>query len=179
MPGVRLRVRPAVLQGVHRSRCRGDVPSAARRACSTTGYHAGLPLGRWYPAAGRLPQRRRDREADRRRRSTAWPRDRRSLASDTTVQHANRCEHHRTIMDNNQSTELLFELSHPGRRCHRLPACDVPTADGDAAAGRRSRRRPAAAAGGRRDRPGPPLHQPVDAEHVDRHATSTRSGRAR
>src|SRR5207247_3070341 len=26
----------------------------------------------------------------------------------------------------NQSTELLFELSHPGRRTHRLPACDVP-----------------------------------------------------
>jgi glycine dehydrogenase subunit 2 len=25
-----------------------------------------------------------------------------------------------------QSTELLFELSHPGRRTHRLPACDVP-----------------------------------------------------
>jgi glycine dehydrogenase subunit 2 len=33
-------------------------------------------------------------------------------------------------MQNTQSTELLFELSHPGRRCHRLPACDVP---GDAA----------------------------------------------
>ena len=30
-------------------------------------------------------------------------------------------------MTNNQSTELLFELSHTGRRCHRLPACDVPT----------------------------------------------------
>ncbi len=30
-------------------------------------------------------------------------------------------------MTNNQSTELLFELSHAGRRCHRLPACDVPT----------------------------------------------------
>ncbi len=29
-------------------------------------------------------------------------------------------------MNNTQSTELLFELSHPGRRCHRLPACDVP-----------------------------------------------------
>jgi glycine dehydrogenase subunit 2 len=29
-------------------------------------------------------------------------------------------------MDKNQSTELLFELSHPGRRAHRLPACDVP-----------------------------------------------------
>src|ERR687885_679667 len=26
----------------------------------------------------------------------------------------------------NQSTELLFELSHPGRRAHRLPAADVP-----------------------------------------------------
>src|SRR5919201_2378329 len=26
----------------------------------------------------------------------------------------------------NQSTELLFELSHPGRRAHRLPASDVP-----------------------------------------------------
>jgi glycine dehydrogenase subunit 2 len=30
-------------------------------------------------------------------------------------------------MNANQSTELLFELSHAGRRCHRLPACDVPT----------------------------------------------------
>ncbi|MCS6976090.1 MAG: aminomethyl-transferring glycine dehydrogenase subunit GcvPB [Gemmatales bacterium] len=29
-------------------------------------------------------------------------------------------------MDKNQSTELLFEISHPGRRCHRLPPCDVP-----------------------------------------------------
>jgi glycine dehydrogenase subunit 2 len=29
-------------------------------------------------------------------------------------------------MDKPQSTELLFELSHPGRRCHRLPPCDVP-----------------------------------------------------
>jgi glycine dehydrogenase subunit 2 len=29
-------------------------------------------------------------------------------------------------MDKPQSTELLFELSHPGRRCHRLPECDVP-----------------------------------------------------
>src|SRR5213080_2668273 len=33
-------------------------------------------------------------------------------------------------MDNNQSTDLLFEISHPGRRCHRLPACDVPTEHG-------------------------------------------------
>src|SRR5438094_6868997 len=30
-------------------------------------------------------------------------------------------------MDKPQSTELLFEMSRPGRRCHRLPACDVPT----------------------------------------------------
>ncbi|MCX7699565.1 MAG: aminomethyl-transferring glycine dehydrogenase subunit GcvPB [Gemmataceae bacterium] len=30
-------------------------------------------------------------------------------------------------MNNTQSTELLFELSRPGRRCHRLPPCDVPT----------------------------------------------------
>jgi len=29
-------------------------------------------------------------------------------------------------MNNTQSTELLFEMSRPGRRCHRLPACDVP-----------------------------------------------------
>jgi glycine dehydrogenase subunit 2 len=29
-------------------------------------------------------------------------------------------------MDKNQSTSLLFELSHPGRRTHRLPECDVP-----------------------------------------------------
>src|SRR5437763_39522 len=31
---------------------------------------------------------------------------------------------------NNQSTELLFEISHRSRRCHRLPACDVPTESG-------------------------------------------------
>ncbi len=31
-------------------------------------------------------------------------------------------------MDKTQSTELLFEISHPARRCHRLPACDVPAA---------------------------------------------------
>src|SRR5438046_4233071 len=30
-------------------------------------------------------------------------------------------------MNNPQSTDLLFDLSHAGRRCHRLPACDVPT----------------------------------------------------
>ncbi len=29
-------------------------------------------------------------------------------------------------MLNTQSTDLLFELSKPGRRCHRLPTCDVP-----------------------------------------------------
>lgn len=28
-------------------------------------------------------------------------------------------------MENNQSTGLLFEISHPGRRCHQLPECDV------------------------------------------------------
>jgi glycine dehydrogenase subunit 2 len=31
-------------------------------------------------------------------------------------------------MDKSQSTGLIFELSHPGRRTHRLPECDVPTA---------------------------------------------------
>src|SRR5262249_22969084 len=34
-------------------------------------------------------------------------------------------------MDKAQSTELLFEMSHPGRRCHRLPACDVPAPEVD------------------------------------------------
>jgi glycine dehydrogenase subunit 2 len=29
-------------------------------------------------------------------------------------------------MQNIQSTDLVFELSHPGRRTHRLPPCDVP-----------------------------------------------------
>src|ERR1700757_1360169 len=29
-------------------------------------------------------------------------------------------------MHKNQSTQLLFELSRPGRRTHRLPECDVP-----------------------------------------------------
>jgi glycine dehydrogenase subunit 2 len=32
----------------------------------------------------------------------------------------------------NQSTELLFEMSHPGRRCHRVPPCDVPVAEAEA-----------------------------------------------
>src|SRR5262245_7474502 len=31
-------------------------------------------------------------------------------------------------MEKNQSTGLLFELSRPGRRCSRLPECDVPSA---------------------------------------------------
>src|SRR5262245_30669214 len=30
-------------------------------------------------------------------------------------------------MNNTQSTELIFELSKPGRRCHLLPKCDVPS----------------------------------------------------
>jgi glycine dehydrogenase subunit 2 len=29
-------------------------------------------------------------------------------------------------MNNTQSTEVVFELSQPGRRCHRLSTCDVP-----------------------------------------------------
>jgi glycine dehydrogenase subunit 2 len=32
-------------------------------------------------------------------------------------------------MDKAQSTELLFEISHAGRRAHRLPECDVPVAE--------------------------------------------------
>ena len=34
-------------------------------------------------------------------------------------------------MDKPQATELLFELSHPGRRTHLLPPCDVPGAEED------------------------------------------------
>lgn len=34
-------------------------------------------------------------------------------------------------MQRTQSTELLFELSHPGRRTHRLPPCDVPMGEVD------------------------------------------------
>jgi glycine dehydrogenase subunit 2 len=33
------------------------------------------------------------------------------------------------MLQTNQSTELLFEISHPGRRAHRLPPCDVPRRD--------------------------------------------------
>jgi len=33
------------------------------------------------------------------------------------------------IMERKQSTQLLCELSHPGRRGHRLPQCDVPVPD--------------------------------------------------
>src|SRR5947209_1551986 len=29
-------------------------------------------------------------------------------------------------MNNAQAADLIFELSRPGRRCHRLPACNVP-----------------------------------------------------
>jgi glycine dehydrogenase subunit 2 len=32
-------------------------------------------------------------------------------------------------MNQNQSTQLLFELSHAGRRTHLVPECDVPIAD--------------------------------------------------
>src|SRR5437867_13082172 len=32
-------------------------------------------------------------------------------------------------MDKSQSTALLFEMSRPGRRTHRLPASDVPEED--------------------------------------------------
>src|SRR5436309_3326946 len=31
----------------------------------------------------------------------------------------------------NQSTELLFEMSHPGRRTHRLPPCEVPVKEAE------------------------------------------------
>ena len=33
-------------------------------------------------------------------------------------------------MQANQATDLLFEIGHPGRRCHRLPECDVPAQAG-------------------------------------------------
>ncbi len=36
-------------------------------------------------------------------------------------------------MRNQQATQLLFELSRPGRRAHRLPAVDLPTVGGQAA----------------------------------------------
>src|SRR6476646_2997291 len=32
-------------------------------------------------------------------------------------------------MDKPQSTDLIFEISHAGRRTHRLPPCDVPAAE--------------------------------------------------
>ncbi len=35
------------------------------------------------------------------------------------------------VMDKPQSTELLFELSRPGRRSHFLPECDVPAPHAD------------------------------------------------
>ncbi len=35
-------------------------------------------------------------------------------------------------MDKPQSTELLFDMSHPGRRTHRLPECDMPVAEAEA-----------------------------------------------
>lgn len=38
-------------------------------------------------------------------------------------------------MTNNQSTDLLFEISQSGRRCHRTPPCDVPERDAKALLG--------------------------------------------
>src|SRR5262249_50231566 len=35
------------------------------------------------------------------------------------------------LMDKPQSTELVFELSRPGRRTHLLPKCDVPAPPAD------------------------------------------------
>ncbi len=34
-------------------------------------------------------------------------------------------------MQKNQATELLFELTHPGRRAHRVPSCDVPAGEAE------------------------------------------------
>ncbi|MFO0969884.1 MAG: aminomethyl-transferring glycine dehydrogenase subunit GcvPB [Gemmataceae bacterium] len=39
------------------------------------------------------------------------------------------------MMQANEATELLFELSQPGRRCHRLPVSDVPHIDAKALLG--------------------------------------------
>lgn len=41
-------------------------------------------------------------------------------------------------MNNTQSTDLVFELSRHGRRCHRLPASDVPDAGGTIPAAHRT-----------------------------------------
>ena len=67
-------VRAAVLQGVRRSRPRRTTSTELLADAATAGYLAGVPLGRWYPRAGRLLPGRRDREADQATRSTAWPR---------------------------------------------------------------------------------------------------------
>src|SRR5260370_39020706 len=37
----------------------------------------------------------------------------------------------KSLMDKNQSTGLLFEMSRPGRRTHLLPDCDVPAPAAD------------------------------------------------
>jgi glycine dehydrogenase subunit 2 len=61
---------------------------------------------------------------DLQRRLAAYERDPR--AGSTWEEVKARLRESVSRMDKNQSTELLFELSRPGRRTHFLPECDVP-----------------------------------------------------
>ena len=169
-----------------RCRCRRDVPALAASDCWPAGYHAGLHLGRWYPAVARLLQRRRDGEAhpggdrraggghghgtDRRLARRPTGRDALRAAARPDGTSAARPMPMDELMDKNAIDRTAVRDEPP------RPA--LPSAAGVRRAGRRPTtccradalgRRAAAAAGSRRDRPGPPLRQPLDAEHVDRH----------
>ena len=61
LPGVRLRFERPFFKEFTLQR-EAAVPARCRSFAA--GYHAGLPLGRWYPGLSELRQRGRDGEAD-------------------------------------------------------------------------------------------------------------------
>ena len=156
-----LAFRSAVLQGVRgpRSRRQGRELLGRRRS-----RRASWPASRWAAGIPNWPTASwwRSPRNGPRARSTAG----RLPWLSATQQDV------RPVMRNRQATQLLFELSQPGRRgvaaarlrCAAIAAranCCPPTAlAADAASAARSGRA----------RRGAPLHQPVDAEHVGRHA---------
>ena len=179
--------RPTFKEFVVRDR-RGTVAELLASACDA-GFLAGLPLGRWYPELDdcflvAVTEKRTRAEIDRwptacsaivLNASTA-PRERRELASSM---HANLqselCDSTLTSSARtdakSEATQLLFELSKPGRRGVRLAGvrCAVAAAR-RAVAGDAAGAEPPAVAGGGRAGRGAALHEPVDAEHVGRYA---------
>ena len=162
-------VRPAVLQGVHRCGDRATSP-ALLAAPARGGLSRRAAPGPLVSAPGGLHQRRGHGETNAsgdRRPGDGAERGHALAAGRFGIgRRYERVElnHGQTAID---GTALRDQPSRPA----------LPPAAGVRRAGRAGRdllparpgRRAAAAAGGGRDRPGPPLHQPVDAEHVDRH----------